>query len=150
MKKGKSTKLNGYKQYKVSYGTVDSRNLKSIYLNLQTWAEPKKEISSPQTSVNILSRQIKHTILEHINKNIFNEKFIVDLDLRSSGIQMNKKSFLNLECFLYLKDQQFEFKSTKLKNEIKKITDSIISKNFRKNENYKFHLTKKETISVEN
>ena len=148
MKKGKSLKLNGYKDYKVTYGTVDSKNLKSIYVNLQTWAQPKKEIDSPKNSVNTLSRQIKHTILEKINQKVFNEKFIVDLDLRSSGIQVNKKSFLNLECFLYVKDQEVDFKSKQLKMEIKKIIDSIISKNFRKNENYSFHLTKKETILV--
>lgn len=146
MKKGKSTKLNGYKQFKITYGTVDSRNLKSIYINLQTWSEPKKIIESPQRSVNILSRQIKHTILETLNTELFHDKFIVDLDLRSSGIQVNKKSFLNLECFIYLKNPTQEFKSSEIKSEVKKVVDSIVFKNFKRNENYTFHLTKKETI----
>ena len=146
MKKGKSSKLSGYRSYKVKYGTVDSKNLKSIYLNIQTWAEPKKAIESPIRSVNTLSRQIKHTVLDYLNQNIFSEKFIVDLDLRSSGIQMNKKSFLNLECFFYFKNTDEDFKSTKIKNEIKNISDSIINKNFRNNEQYSFSLTKKETI----
>jgi len=150
MKKGKSAKLAGYKQFKVSYGTVDSKNLKSVYINIQTWAEPKKEIESPQNSVNIFSRQIKHTILEKVNTKFFIDKFIVDLDLRSSGIQMNKKSFLNLECFLYLQDEMMDFKSLKLKMEIKKIVDAILNKNFKKNEYYSFHLKKKETVSILN
>jgi hypothetical protein len=148
MKKGKSTKLTGYRSYKVNYGTVDSRTLKSIYLNIQTWAEPKKEIETPQRSVNNLSRQIKHSILDYLDTGIFNEKFIVDLDLRHSGIQLNKKSFLNLECFFYLKNQNEDFKSPIIKNEIKKITDGIINKNFKKNDSYSFYLTKKETIST--
>ena len=32
MKKGKSAKLSGYLNYKVNYGTVDSKNLKSIHM----------------------------------------------------------------------------------------------------------------------
>ena len=92
MKKGKSAKLSGYRSYKVNYGTVDAKNLKSIYLNIQTWAEPKDEIESPNREVNNLSRSIKHTVLEYIDKEIYDDKFIVDLDLRCSGIQKNKKS----------------------------------------------------------
>jgi hypothetical protein len=144
MKKGKSTKLTGYRSYKVNYGTVDSKELKSIYLNLQTWVEPKKEIITPIKSVNNLSRQIKYTLIENINKELFNEKFIVDLDLRSSGIQKGKKSFLNLECYFYLTKPNVDFKSIEIKNEIKKITDNIIKNNFKNNLIFKFTLTKKE------
>lgn len=143
MKKGKNLKMTGHKSFKINFGTVDSKNLKSIYLNIQTWVQPKKEISSPVRSVNLLSRQIKHTIFDTIDKNYFNEKFIVDLDLRSSGIQMGKKSFLNLECFFYLKEEEY-FRSLKLKNEIKKICDSIIKNNFTNSDIYSFSLTKKD------
>lgn len=146
MKKGKSVKLTGYSSYKVNYGTVDSKNLKSIYVNLQTWAEPTDEIENPLRCVGTLSREIKHTVLESINYDLFNDKFIVDLDLRSSGIQLGKKSFLNLECYFYLKEDGVDFKSILLKQSIKKITDSIIKKNFKKNKNFKFSLTKKETV----
>jgi len=148
MKKGKSAKLSGYRNYKVNYGTVDSKNLKSIYINIQTWAEPKIEIESPNRVVNNLSRSIKHSVLESINTNIFEDKFIVDLDLRSSGIQLNKKSFLNLECYIYLKELDNDFKSLELKNSIKSISDEIIKSNFIKNEEFNFTLTKKQTYKV--
>ena len=114
MKKGKSSKLTGYRSYKVNYGTVDSKNLKSIYLNIQTWAEPKTDITSPNREVNNLSRSIKHSVLENINKDLYEDKFIVDLDLRCSGIQINKKSFLNLECYFYLKELGNDFKSKEI------------------------------------
>lgn len=148
MKKGKSAKLSGYRNYKVNYGTVDSKNLKSIYINIQTWAEPKIEIESPNRVVNNLSRSIKHSVLESINTSIFEDKFIVDLDLRSSGIQLNKKSFLNLECYLYLKEPDNDFKSIDLKHSIKSISDEIIKNNFIKNEEFSFTLTKKQTSKV--
>ena len=43
MKKGKTIKINQYESLKTSYGTVDSKNLKSLYINLQTWVLPKDE-----------------------------------------------------------------------------------------------------------
>jgi hypothetical protein len=42
MKKGKTSKIQGFKLAKVIYGTVDSVNFKSLYLNIQTWVEPKQ------------------------------------------------------------------------------------------------------------
>lgn len=146
MKKGKSSKLSGYRSYKVNYGTVDSKNLKSIYLNIQTWAEPKNDIVSPNREVNNLSRSIKHSVLENIDKDLYEDKFIVDLDLRCSGIQINKKSFLNLECYFYLKELGNDFKSKEIKDSIKQITNSIIKNNFIKNEIFKFSLTKKQLV----
>ena len=146
MKKGKSSKLSGYRSYKVNYGTVDSKNLKSIYLNIQTWAEPKNDIVSPNREVNNLSRSIKHSVLENIDKDLYEDKFIVDLDLRCSGIQKNKKSFLNLECYFYLKELGNDFKSKEIKDSIKQITNSIIKNNFIKNEIFKFSLTKKQLV----
>ena len=148
MKKGKSVKLLSHRDFKINYGTVDSKNLKSIYINIQTWAEPKVDIDYPTRVVNCLSRSIKHTVLNSIDKDIFNDKFIVDLDLRSSGIQSNKKSFLNLECYLYLKEIVVDFKDYELKNSIKKLTDSIIKENFTKNNIFNFTLTKKEIEQV--
>lgn len=43
MKKGKTSKITGFKTAKVVYGTVDSINFKSLYLNIQTWVEPIKD-----------------------------------------------------------------------------------------------------------
>ena len=144
MKKGKNVKLSGYRSYKVSYGTVDSKNLKSVYLNLQTWVEPLVEFDSPNRIINNLSRSIKHSILDDINKDFFEDKFIVDLDLRSSGIQLGKKSFLNLECFFYLKNPDVDFKSKELKDNIKSICDYIIKNNLSNSKNFIFSLTKKQ------
>lgn len=146
MKKGKSLKLTGYRAYKINYGTVDAKNLKSVYLNIQTWVEPKYEIDSPSRIVNNLSRMIKHTVLDCINKSLFEEKFIIDLDLRSSGIQYGKKSFLNLECYFYIKEDNIDFKSKYLKDNLKLVTDNIIQNNFNNNQNFYFTLTKKQTI----
>jgi len=142
MKKGKTSKIVGFKTAKVVFGTVDSVNFKSLYLNIQTWVEPVKDSENWNRIVLNLGRLIKHTIHENLNITLFKENFIVDLDLRSSGLSTGKKSFLNLEINLYLKDEKIDFKSKILKESLKKLSRIIFEENFKNNENFKFHLRK--------
>ena len=142
MKKGKTSKILGFRTVKVNYGTVDSINLKSIYLNIQTWTEPKIDSENWQRIVLNLNRSIKHTIYEHIDKKIFDNKFIVDMDLRASGLVKGKKSFLNLEVTLFTNQIMDNFKSKQIKDSLKDLTKKILDENFYKNQYFKFHLRK--------
>jgi hypothetical protein len=146
MKKGKTSKIQGFKSAKVIYGTVDSFELKSIYLNVQTWVEPTKESDNWNRVVLNLSRSLKHIIYNSLNRNLFEDNFIVDLDLRSSGLTLGKKSFMNLEINLFLKDKTTDFKSTNLKDSFKEIVKDIFTHNFTKNEYFEFSLTKNDRI----
>ena len=149
MNKGKTSLLRGFKTAKIVYGTVDSINLKSLYLNIQTWVEPIYECDNWTRTVLNLSRSIKHSIYESINKQIFNEKFIVDLDLRSSGLNLNKKSFMNLEINFYLVREDLDFKGDEIKESLQNITLQIFKDNFLGNENFNFYLTKKSKLIEE-
>lgn len=149
MKKGKTSFLQGFKTAKIVYGTVDSINLKSLYLNIQTWVEPIYECDNWTRTVLNLSRSIKHSIYESINKQIFDEKFIVDLDLRASGLNLNKKSFMNLEINFYIIQEDLDFKDEEIKQSLQQITEQIFNDNFLKNENFNFYLTKKSKITEE-
>jgi hypothetical protein len=133
MKKGKTSKLSIFDNAKCVYGTVDSINFKSLYLNIQSWVEPKKEVTNWDRVTGNLNRQIKHTLLEVVDSEIFDNNFIVDLDLRSSGIQLNKKSFMNLEITFFMKDSM-DFKSSILKERIRKIAKSVYSEELSKSE----------------
>ena len=125
MKKGKTSKLNIFDDAKCLYGTVDSKNMKSIYVVLQTWIEPITIDDNWNRLVGEIKRQIQHTLLEVIDPQTFERKQIVDLDLRTSGIQKNKKSFLNLEMTLFVHDKTIDFKSLILRSKIKKIITSV-------------------------
>ena len=149
MKKGKTSQLKGFKTAKVLYGTVDSVNLKSLYLNIQTWVEPIKECENWNRVVHNMSRNIKHSVYESINVEIFDSKYIVDLDLRSSGLNVNKKSFMSLEVNFFILENKLDFKSLEIKESLKKITNKIFLNNFLKNENFKFYLTKKDKTNEE-
>jgi len=141
MKKGKTAKLNGFRTSKITYGTVDSKDFKSLYLNLQTWVEPKDDYESWIRITQNMSRSIKHSIYDHIDKTLFDEKFIVDMDLRTSGLQLKKKSFLNLEINLYL-IKEIDFKDIKLKRKLKEIINGVYDDVLTKNQYFKFYLTK--------
>ena len=142
MKKGKTVKLSGYRSFKSHYGTIDSTNLKSIFLNIQTWVEPKDEVENWNRVVLNMTRSVKHTVLENINKEYFDTKFIVDLDLRTSGIQKNKKSFMNIEITLFIHNNIHDFKSPILRDKIKKILNSVYNDDLKQNKHFTLSKTK--------
>ena len=142
MKKGKNVKMNLSNSFKSSYGTVDSKNLKSLYINIQSWVSPKQELENWNRVVGNLSRELKHTVFDSINTNLFSKNSIVDLDLRTSGIFSGKKSFFNLEINLYL-DKELDFKSNEIKDSVKRIVRSIQKTNILDNQYFDFSLTKK-------
>ena len=142
MKKGKSVKIQLFNPIKSVYGTVDSKNLKSVYINIQSWVTPKKELDNWNRVVSNLGREIKHSVFESINTNLFQEKSIVDLDLRTSGISHGKKSFFNLEINLYTTNE-FDFKSLEIKDSIKKIVKSVFKNNINQNKYFDFSISKK-------
>jgi hypothetical protein len=148
MKKGKTARIVGYKTAKIIYGTVDSKTLDSIYINLQTWVSPKTDQDTNWGRVILnTSRFIKHSVLESLDDTIFEKNFIVDLDLRSSGIYHGKKSFMNLEINLYLKDE-IDFKSIILKNSVKDIIQNIFTDVLNKHQYFEFSLSKKQKVLV--
>jgi hypothetical protein len=142
MKKGKSVKLNLYNPIKSVYGTVDSKNLKSVYINIQSWVTPKKEYNNWNRVVSNLGREIRHSVFESINQKLFQEKSIVDLDLRTSGISHGKKSFFNLEINLYT-NSEMDFKSQEIKDSIKRVVSSVFRNNIQENKYFEFSTSKK-------
>lgn len=145
MKKGKSIKLNLYNPIKSVYGTVDSKNLKSVYINIQSWVAPKEDSNNWNRIVSNLGREIKYSVFESINQKLFQDKSIVDLDLRTSGISHGKKSFFNLEINLYT-NYEMEFKSPEIKHSIKTIVNSIFKNNIQQNKYFEFSISKKTVI----
>jgi hypothetical protein len=84
-------------------------------------------------------------VYDNIDKTLFDDKFIIDMDLRTSGLHMKKKSFLNLEINLFLIDE-VDFKDIKLKRKLKSIIKGIYDDVLNKNEYFKFYLTKNGNI----
>jgi hypothetical protein len=145
MKNGKKVKLKIYNNLKIFYGTIDYKELKSIYITIQAWAEPKIYSENWKRIVLSQSREIKHTIYDNINNNIFYENIIVDLDVRYSGIEVEKKSFMNLEITLLTKPN-IDFKAQSTKDSVKKIIRQVCMNNLNRNKYFDFYLTKRDLI----
>ena len=141
MKKGKTVKINSYPSIKTTYGTVDSKNLKSLYINVQSWVQPKEEYDNWERIVGNLSRDVKHSVLESLNLNLYKNNYIVDLDLRTSGINVNKKSFMNLEINLFT-NTEIDFKSNTVKDSVKNIVKEIYKQFVFKNKYFVFTASK--------
>jgi hypothetical protein len=141
MKKGKTSKLNIFDDAKCSYGTVDSKSFKSIYINVQSWVSPKNYDERWERVVSNFNREIKQTISGTLNNDLFSNKFMTDLDLRYSGIEYGKKSFMNFEVTLFI-NTNIDFKSEVIKTEVKKIVNSVNKENFLPNKNFSFSLKK--------
>ena len=137
MKKGKTSKLNIFDDAKCYYGTVDSKEFKSLYIVIQTWIEPNDDYTNWTKITGQIKRQILHNLLEVVETNTFERKQIVDLDLRTSGILFGKKSFLNLEINLYTINE-VDFKSPEIKDSVKKVIQTIFKNNVQKNKYFEF------------
>ena len=106
MKRGKELKLDLNPNYKIKLGTVDNKNPKTIYINLTAWGQLKKyDIDLNYDNViNKLRTKIKHKINSYNIDAFHNGKYIVDLDMRSSGIKPTKRSFMSCEITLFQKE----------------------------------------------
>ena len=143
MKNGKKIRLRLFNDLKIFYGTIDYIELKSIYINIQSWVSPKDDYNNWRKIVCTQSRDIKHTILDANDLNLFHKSTIVDLDIRHSGISLDKKSFMNLEITLFVKDGVL-FKSQEMKDAVRKIIKEIYNKIISKNKYFDFFITKKD------
>lgn len=134
-------------------GAIENyKSPKSVYIYITTWISPIKEKKYNRV-ISSFERKIKKLIEENnlINTEVFNSFYILDLDIRTSGIRMNKKSFMSLEFNLYQKgpeDNYLPLHSNKNKKDLipyitKFVNNIILSDLFVNNEFFDFYLRKK-------
>ncbi len=140
MKTGKYISLGEYKEIKIGYGTVDFKNLKTIYLKLNSWLQPKDD-DDFDTSIFKTRRVIKEIIYNLKNEN-FKPQCIVDLDVKTKGIKIEKRSFMNLEITLFI-EKPFDVKSKSTKQMVKNIVENVIDCGFSDKNLFNFNKNKK-------
>ncbi len=124
MKTGKYFPLGNYNEVKVGYGTVDFKNLKTIYLKFNSWVQPENDDDDFDLIITRTRREIKKSLYE-LNDSRFKKESIVDLDIRTKGIKTEKRSFMNLEITLFV-NTHFDVKSKQNKDSIKNLTYNLI------------------------
>lgn len=141
MKTGKYISLGEYKDVKIGYGTVDSKNLKTIYLKFNSWVQPKNELYDYDYLINKTRRIIKEIVYNLKNEN-FKPQCIVDLDIKTKGIKIEKRSFMNLEVTLYV-EKFFDVKQKSTKIAVKSIIERIIQEGLSDKNLFNFNKNKK-------
>ena len=145
MKRSKEIKLDIDKNYKVKVGTVDNKNPKSVYINLSAWGELKQfnEELNYDKVISLLRKDIKNNINKNINiEDFYKDKYIVDLDMRSSGISSDKRSFMSCEVTLFQKNN-IPINQYYIIKRITSIANNIINDCLEKQSHFKFYKTKK-------
>jgi hypothetical protein len=71
-----------------------------------------------------------------------NDKMIVDLDIRESGIKLGKRSFMNCEITLFL-ESEIPLTSEVMLDRLVLISDTLIKTVFDSNKTFNFHKKKK-------
>ncbi len=141
MKTGKFITLGYYNNVKVGYGTVDHKNLKTIYLKLNSWLEPENDEDEFDSIISKSKRKIKLRI-SNLQSEFFKKESIVDLDIRTKGIKLGKKSFLNLEITFFT-EKPFDIRSDEVKNLMEKLCDDILNFDLDNKKLFNFNKSKK-------
>jgi len=146
IKNGKELKVNNFKNYNITLGSVNNKNSKSVYINISGWAEPQdSEITYYTRIIKDINKKIKQSLFNkfdsEINTEIKKENTIVDLDIKESGIKYGKRSFMNCEITLFL-NTELPINSTYMKNKLEDIVDMVINTTLENNKFFKFYKKK--------
>lgn len=135
VKLGKQIKLPENHNFIIKYGTINALNPQSIYISLHSWATPRHNLRFDK-KLQKLRRNVQNQIHQSINYNVFHNKYIVDFDLRVSGLKKNKPSFLSVEVTVYPK-QISTFPDDIYNNNITKLIDEV-TRQIKKDKNFIF------------
>jgi hypothetical protein len=124
MKKGKFITIGVHNNVKLGYGTVDYKDLKTIYIQLNSWTQPSEDNHDYNRLIAKARRKIKEEIYT-LNSDYFKPECIVDLDIKTNGIKTNKRSFMDLEITLYV-NKHFDVKSKDVKETVFNLSKNII------------------------
>tara|TARA_S200002703_G_scaffold22639_2_gene19305 strand:+ start:6727 stop:7164 length:438 start_codon:yes stop_codon:yes gene_type:complete len=145
MKLGKEIKLDLLDNYKTKIGTVNNKESKSLYINLCAWGQ----LSELDENLNYgyylrnVRKKIKQKLNNSLNKDLFhNHKYIVDLDMRTSGLSVEKRSFMSCEITLFQK-KYLPLNKPRIVDNTKEIIKDVVTDCLENNSIFTFHRTKK-------
>lgn len=143
IKTGKQLIKKSYMNYNVVYGTVDNKNPKALYVNISAWGEPKDEnIEDYAPAIRHLNKRLKSKLFEGLDSNLFQVKrTIVDFDMRESGIEYGKRSYMNCEITLF-QNHTFKLQEKIIQENLDDILNNIICGVLDNTIYFDFHKTK--------
>ena len=143
MKKGKEIKLATYNNYVLSYGTVDNKNPKAFYIEMSAWLEPLEDRELNYTRViGNLNKKIKQSLFDYIDEDILIKNMsIIDLDIRESGVEFGRRSFMNCEITLFQVNPK-PINTPEIQMLVEDLIREVVENAFNTNKYFKFHQKK--------
>ena len=142
MSRGKEILLNENEKFLIKIGTVDNKNPKSVFMTISSWTKPKKEELNYERVISNLRKRVKQRIYDFQDTSIFDlSRTIVDLDLRSSGISLKKKSFMCCEITMFQNDL-LPIRSEKILNYFKDVSDKLMVDVFNEDSIFEYNKSK--------
>ena len=145
MKLGKEIKLDLLDNSKTKIGTVNNKESKSLYINLCAWGQLNEldENLNYGYYLRNVRKKIKQKLNNSLNKDLFhNHKYIVDLDMRTSGLSVEKRSFMSCEITLFQK-KYLPLNKPRIVDNTKEIIKDVVTDCLENNSIFTFHRTKK-------
>lgn len=139
MKIGKFIQLGYHENVKMGYGSVDCKNLKTVYLKLNSWVTPMNEIDYDSVISKVRKSIINKIYL--LQNGAFKRECIVDIDIKTKGVKLNKKSYMDIEITLYTTGF-FEIKNKSFSIMVQNILKSIIDKDLNNEQIFNFSKSK--------
>lgn len=140
MKTGKFLRLKTYQNVRIGYGTINCKELKTIYLSFKSWIKPTIE-DDYDVLISRTRKKIKTHLFNSIS-NLFEKETIVDINIKTNRIKLNKKTFMDVEITLYTKEF-FDLKDEDIKETIKELIYNVIDIGFNNKKFYNFCQNKK-------
>lgn len=142
MNRGKIFTKETKKEFKIKYGTINSKDMKSVFINFTSWISLIDNYEENNLLINKLRKKLQKLLYENVNENLFTKDlFIIDLDIRESGLKNSLQTFMSLDINLYQKGN-LNFKDDILHKEMDYYIE-IIKNELRNFEDFKFTKQKK-------
>ncbi len=142
-KTGKQLTTNDYMNYNVIYGTVDNKNPKSLYMTVSAWGQPKQQSNINYTkALRNITKGLKVVLHNNLDSKLFQvNRTIVDFDMRVSGIEYGKRSYMNCEITLFQKNS-FKLQEKIIKDNLDVMLNTIVTDVLDNNIYFEFQKTK--------
>ena len=143
-KNGKRLSTKTYENYRVVSGTVDNKNPKALYISISAWGETLiNEDVNYSSVIKSINKDIKKMLSGSLDSNLFyTDRCIIDFDMRESGINYGKKSYMNCEITLFQKNL-FKLQEKVIQSELNEMTKLITKDILEDSKYFKFTKTKK-------
>ena len=124
--------------FKLKIGTTNKTNPLIVYIEGRTFICPIEDKDDYSRDISEIKHHFSRTISKCVHdSNLFENKFIIDFQVASKGISLNKKSFLSFQFLLRQnKDKILKLKDLKLSAEemireiVNTLEESIVEHNF--------------------